>query len=140
MEIWVWLAIAIVVVAIVFYVVSGRKPPKSTDGIDADEARAWAAGEFRRSYPDEHVVTVISDDDLTAFFLKLTDSKVGILRTLRGKRRALIVNQADYRLRALPEANGLQVDFPENDYFSGNYHFDSEEDAADVSTWLLNAR
>ena len=140
MEIWVWLAIAIVVIAIVFYIMTGKKPQKSTDGVDADEARSWASGEFRRVYPDEHVLTVISDDDLTAFFLKLANSKVGILRTLRGKRRALIVNHHDYRLRALPEATGLQVDFPDDDYFSGNYHFDTEEEAADVSTWLLNAR
>ena len=77
---------------------------------------------------------------METFFLRLVDGKVGIYRSRRGKGQAIIVVQSEYRLRALPEANGLQVDYPEVDFFSGNYLFQTEQDAADVSTWMLNAR
>ena len=72
--------------------------------------------------------------------MRLQSGKVGIFRSRRGKGQTIIVVQGEYRLRALPEANGLQVDYPEADFFSGNYLFMSEQDAADVSTWMLNAR
>ncbi|AJY47139.1 hypothetical protein [Martelella endophytica] len=140
METWGWIAIAIVVVAVGFYVFGRAKALKPSEGIDIDEANAWASAEFRRSFPDERVVQVIGDTELEAFFFSLSDGRIGLFRTRRGKGQAIIVKQSEYRLRALPEANGLQVDFPEQEFFSANYHFRTEQDAADVSTWMLNAR
>jgi len=140
METWEWIAIAIVVVVAGFYVFGRAKALKPSEGVDVDEANTWASTEFRRSFPDERVVRVIGDTELETFFLNLANGRVGMFGTRRGKGQAIVVRQGEYRLRALPDANALQVDFPENDFFSANYQFRTEQDAADVSTWLLNAR
>ncbi|PRX11558.1 hypothetical protein [Martelella mediterranea] len=140
METWVWLLIAVAVAIAAYYIFGRAKAQKPDDEFSVDEANGWASREFSRSYPDSNVAAVIGDTEIETFFLRLSDGKVGIYRSRRGKGQAIIVSQSDYRLRALPEANGLQVDYPENDFFSGNYHFRSEQDAADVSTWMLNAR
>ncbi|TNB46742.1 hypothetical protein FF124_17330 [Martelella lutilitoris] len=140
METWVWLLAAVVAAIVAYYFFGRTKSQNSDGGFSVEEAHGWARREFNRSYPDERVASVIGDTELETFFLRLSDGKVGMYRSRRGKGQAIIVRQSEYRLRALPEANGLQVDFPESDFFSGNYHFLTEQDAADVSTWMLNAR
>nr|WP_272211600.1 hypothetical protein [Marinicella sp. W31]MDC2877495.1 hypothetical protein [Marinicella sp. W31] len=128
------------VAMVLFYYFGRAKAQRTPTEVSVDEANGWARREFGRSYPDDRVASVIGDKEIETFFLRLADGKVGMYRSRRGKGQAIVVQQSDYRLRALPEANGLQVDFPENDFFSGNYYFRSEQDAADVSTWMLNAR
>ena len=140
MDFWVWVAIAAVAVIAAYYFLLRPKAQVVSPDVSVDETYRWAATEFRRSYPDARVAAVIGDKEMDTFFLRLEDGKVGIYRSRRGKGQAIIVVQSEYRLRALPEANGLQVDYPEEDFFSGNYLFISEQDAADVSTWMLNAR
>ena len=140
METWIWVAIAIAAVVAAYYFLLRPKSQPAASDVSVDETYKWAASEFRRSYPDEKVAAVIGDKEMETFFLRLADGKVGIYRSRRGKGQAIIVVQSEYRLRALPEANGLQVDYPEADFFSGNYLFQTERDAADVSTWMLNAR
>ena len=140
MDIWVWIVIAAIAAIAAYYFLMRPKREAGSHDASVAETYKWAQGEFRRSYPDERVASVIGDKDMETFFMRLADGKVGIYRSRRGKGQAIIVVQSDYRLRALPEANGLQVDYPEEDFFSGNYLFRSEQDAADVSTWMLNAR
>ncbi|WP_176084047.1 hypothetical protein [Martelella sp. HB161492] len=134
--------LAVVVIAIAIFFFMSRKSEKkvSEDSLSADDANGWATREFARAYPDAKVADVICNSDLDAFFLKLHDGHIGMYRSKRGHGQAVILEQRDYRLRALPEPNGLQVDVPEKDFFSGNYFFETEEQAAEASTWLLNGR
>lgn len=140
MQIVLWVAAAIVL-AVALYVFMGRKKVQNDEeGFSRDEAYAWASREFRRFSSEDKIVDVIGDKDFDTYFLKLANGSVGMFRSKRGKGLSKLVRQGEYRLRALPEPNGLQVDFPESDFFSGNFYFETEQDAVDVSTWLLNGR
>lgn len=140
MDIMLWSAVALILAVAVYFFWGGSKREKHDTAFSKDEAYDWASHEFRRAFGDEKVIEVIADQEFETFFLNLEGGSVGIYRSRRGKGQAKKVEQGEYRLRALQQPNGLQVDFPESDFFSGNYFFETEEDASDVSTWLLNAR
>ena len=140
MDIIMWVVVIALLGGVAYFLFGPKKREDKESAFSKDEAHEWASREFRRAVANEKVVAVIADEDFEAFFLKLEDGGFGIYRSRRGKGQALKVEPGEYRLRALDEPNGLQVDFPEHDFFSGNYFFETEEDAADVSTWFLNAR
>ncbi|KKX25377.1 hypothetical protein [Rhizobium sp. LC145] len=94
--------------------------------------------EFGRAFPNEAIRALHVTADGGAVFVRLYDGKTGIMRNHR-KHYACHVIQPG-RVRVTPSGNpkGFSVDFLDVRSQNGEYVFATEQEAAEVSLWLLD--
>jgi len=93
--------------------------------------------EFGMSYPGEAIRAVISTADDKTHFFRLASANTGYLHQMGNHCVARLIGPGAVLVDLVDDSPTLKVDFREVGLPAGTYSFASEEDAAEVSLWLM---
>lgn len=93
--------------------------------------------EFGMSFPGEAIRAVISTADDKTHFFRLASANTGYLHQMGKHGVARLIGPGAVLVDLVDESPTLKVDFREVGLPAGTYSFASEEDAAEVSLWLM---
>lgn len=93
--------------------------------------------EFGMSFPGEAIRAVISTADDKTHFFRLASANTGYLHQMGKHGVARLIGPGAVLVDLVDDSPTLKVDFREVGLPAGTYSFASEEDAAEVSLWLM---
>ena len=131
------LLVAIVVAGIVIVVLTVHRSGGSKQAT-IDDAGA-AIMEFGKAYPALPIRDVVLTADRHAAFLRLADDRAGFVQAHGRHSIARLLDGGGVAVSAGPDSRSLKVDFRETTFAGGVFTFQSAEEAAEVSLWLVGA-
>jgi hypothetical protein len=93
--------------------------------------------DFARAFPGEAIRSLHMTADHEAVFVRLHDSRSGFMRNMGNHHACLLLDAKTLTVVPLASGDGLHVTFEEWPKFTGEYRFATQEEAAEVSLWLL---
>lgn len=93
--------------------------------------------EFGRAFPNEAIRQLHATADGSAVFVRLHDGKAGFMRSMRGHYSCHLIEPGTVHARPLSNGRGLALEFTNAAHHNGEFVFETAEDAADVSLWML---
>jgi hypothetical protein len=93
--------------------------------------------DFARAFPGEAIRSLHMTADHEAVFVRLHDNRSGFMRNMGSYHACLLLDAKSLHVEPLVTGDGLHVTFDEWPKFTGEYRFATQEEAAEVSLWLL---
>ncbi len=94
--------------------------------------------EFGRAFPEEAIRNLHATADGNTVFVRLHDSKTGIMRSRRNHYACHLIEPGRVRISPLPNAKGFAAEFLDAPTQNDQFVFATEREAAEVSLWLLD--
>jgi hypothetical protein len=107
------------------------------DASDDEVDTGSAILDFARAFPGEAIRSLHMTADHEAVFVRLHDNRSGFMRSMGNHHACLLLDAKTLHVEPLESGDGLHVVFDEWPKFNGDYRFSTQEEAADVSLWLL---
>lgn len=130
----VWSIAIGVMLAMAFYV---TRLVKHSDE-DSLHDMGLAILEFGRAYPAEAIRSLHSTADANTIFVRLHDNKSGIMRNRGNHFACHVIRPGRVRVTPTPEPKGFSAEFLDSPTQNGTFVFKNENEAAEVSLWLLD--
>lgn len=108
------------------------------DTREATDDTGLAILEFGRAFPEEAIRQVIATADGRTVFLRLHDGKAGCMHAHGHHYACHLIEPGTVRVESLGGAR-LSVAFANKAFEGGTFTFRSDNDAAEVSLWLLGS-
>ena len=108
-----------------------------SEDADSEIDAGSAILDFARAFPGEAIRSLHMTSEHEAVFVRLHDNRAGFMRNMGSHYTCLLLDPKSLRVEPLESGDGLRVEFNEFPNFSGDYRFNSHEEAADVALWLL---
>jgi hypothetical protein len=132
--IFVWITIIGLSLSLIYYigrvVRAGEKESRRDMGL--------AIIEFGRAFPEEAIRNLHVTADGNVIFVRLHDSKAGIMRNRRNHYACHLIEPGRVRVTPLPSAKSFAAQFLDAPTQNGEFTFATEAEAAEVSLWLLD--
>lgn len=93
--------------------------------------------EFGTSFPGEAIRAVVTTADDKTNFFRLASAKTGLLHRMGRHSVARLIEPGTIMVDMVDDGPSLMIDFREIGFPPGIYEFASQEDAAEVSLWLM---
>jgi hypothetical protein len=130
----VWITIVGLILLLIYYI--GRVLRTSeTEGM---HDVGVAIVEFGRAFPEEAIRSLHATADGNAVFVRLHDSKAGIMRNRRNHFACHLINPGRVRVTPMADVKGFSAEFLDAPTQNGDFFFNTEKEAAEVSLWLLD--
>lgn len=108
------------------------------NGEEGDNDLGLAIVEFGKAFPGEAIRSLRSTADGKAIFVRLHDGKAGIMRAHRHHNACHLIEPGRARITPLADSKGFAAEFFDSPTQSGTFVFKNEQEAAEVSLWLLD--
>lgn len=108
-----------------------------SEDADSEVDAGSAILDFARAFPGEAIRSLHMTSEHEAVFVRLHDNRAGFMRNMGNHYTCLLLDPTSLRVEPLESGDGLRVEFNDYPNFSGDYRFNSHEEAADVALWLL---
>ena len=130
----VWSVIFAVVALFAYYATRMARRGSEPEGL---HDFGFAILEFGRAFPREAIRELHATADGRAVFVRLHDDKTGIMRNHTRHYACHLIKPGRVRVQGLPDPKGFSAEFLDAPRNNGDFVFDSEAEAAEVSLWLL---
>ncbi|MDO6963920.1 hypothetical protein [Rhizobium alvei] len=95
--------------------------------------------EFGRAYPDEAIRQVAMTDDGFMVFLRLWTGRCGCMKRSGGRYLCHLIDPKKVMMVPTDDGRGLNLQFAGLPALDGDYRFNSDKQAAEVSLWILGS-
>ena len=131
---WTIVALCLVLAALIFR----NRFRRDEERPEAAADTGLAILEFGRAFPEEAIRQVIATADGRTVFLRLHDGKAGCMHAHGHHYACHLIEPGTVQVRSLGGAR-LDVTFANEAFEGGAFTFRNENDAAEVSLWLLGS-
>lgn len=122
------------ILLLIYYISRVLRTSEKEDGHDM----GLAIVEFGRAFPEEAIRNLHPTADGNAIFVRLHDSKAGIMRNRRNHFACHVIDPGRVRVTPLPNVKAFSAEFLDAPTQNGEFVFKTEKEAAEVSLWLLD--
>ncbi|WJH39857.1 hypothetical protein N7E02_24585 [Aliirhizobium terrae] len=130
----VWTTIVGLILLLIYYI--GRV--LRTSEKEGNHDVGFAIVEFGRAFPEEAIRSLHATKDGNSIFVRLHDSKAGIMRNRRNHFACHVIHPGRVRVTPLIDVKGFSAEFLDAPTQNGEFFFRTEQEAAEVSLWLLD--
>ncbi|MDE1158836.1 MAG: hypothetical protein PW791_11285 [Neorhizobium sp.] len=130
----VWSIFCAIVVGLAYYATRVAK----LNGEESDNDLGLAILEFGKAFPGEAIRSLRATADGKAIFVRLHDGKAGIMKAHKHHNACHLIEPGRVRITPRSDSKGFAAEFFDAPTQSGTFVFKNEQEAAEVSLWLLD--